>query len=550
MNNGSQDSPRAEMRIGDGPDEAPHLSFKITTVHEHQKPSADAPYHIDGGEWTFFDCHASSDPKVVFTVGTASKSSDGNSPSAGDKAFLIVKDREAGVRFVELFSKAFSGKLPASRNHAHVPKPLAINTAVLGYNVNRERDGGFSGTAGGWTATKWFPEHDGQSGQIFFNYDLVKRQGEFSEKDADYADDLVAMFASALRDGPRPERTPDNDPNLSRTGPTIGKPRKLLSRLSEHYSFSPNGRFAVYQDRSTISALPLDLPDGTPHEIIQFDHSPWEVRVLDDDLDLIVQEGIPEFSGLKSSSDPMRIWWVDGKTKEKKLLRGPEKELNLAEVPVSPDHRYVALHQWTENPVAEVRTRSLQILNRERGELKVCESQGKDLYLIDWKETQSGLRVIALTNRRQFGKTAPSESFLVDPATGKVVVQSNVDARLEIDNPLSPDGKHRVQVGKKELIVTDQGDGKQRRFVFHEDDRRFVGPECIEWVTSRYLKFNGQRVALIDVTTMKMCFPASADGAKFGSHTFKFSPDFHWVLFQGERDDGEGLFLAPVVPTR
>ena len=95
MNNGSQDSPRAEMRIGDGPDVAPHPSFKITTVREHQKPSADAPYHIDGGEWTFFDCHASGDPKVVFTVGTASKSSDGNSPSAGEKAFLIVKDRDS-----------------------------------------------------------------------------------------------------------------------------------------------------------------------------------------------------------------------------------------------------------------------------------------------------------------------------------------------------------------------------------------------------------------------------------------------------------------------
>ena len=98
--------------------------------------------------------------------------------------------------------------------------------------------------------------------------------------------------------------------------------------------------------------------------------------------------------------------------------------------------------------------------------------------------------------------------------------------------------------------MTDLGDGEQRRFVFHEDDRRYVGPECIEWVTPRYLKFNGQRLALIDVTTMKMCFPASADGAKFGSHSYKFSPDFHWVLFQGEASDGEGLFLAPVVPPR
>ncbi len=36
----------------------------------------------------------------------------------------------------------------------------------------------------------------------------------------------------------------------------------LLSRLSEHYSFGPNGHFAVYQDRSTISALTLDQPAG------------------------------------------------------------------------------------------------------------------------------------------------------------------------------------------------------------------------------------------------------------------------------------------------
>jgi hypothetical protein len=537
---------RAESRIGGDPDEAPHLSFRITTVYEHQKTSADPPYHTEGGEWTFFDCQASSDPKVAFTVGTASKSSDVNAPSGWGKAVLIVKDREAGGRFVELFSKAFSGKLPTPVNQAHTPKPLSINTAILGHNVSRGREGGFSGSAGGWTATKWFAEHDGLSGEIFFNFDLDKRQGEFSEKDADYADDLVAIFASALRDGPRPERTPDNDPNLSRTGPTIGKARKILSRLAAHYSFSPKSRFAVFQDRSTILALPIDQPNGRPQEIIRFDHSPWEIRVLNDDLFLIVQEGIPEFPGMRSSGDPMRIWWVDGKTKEKKLLQGPEKDLSLAEVPVSPERRYVASHRWKTSPDGEGRTRSLQILNLETGELKVCDSQGKDLYLIDWRETESGLRVVAVTNRWQFGKNAPSELYLVDPTTGKAELQGNVDARLEIDNPLSPGGKHRVRVGKDELILTDTEHGKQRRFVFHEDDRRFVRPECVEWVTPQYLKFNGQRLALIDVTTMKMCFPTSADGARFPSSSYRFSPDYHWVLFQGDGGDGEGLFLAPV----
>jgi len=333
---------------------------------------------------------------------------------------------------------------------------------------------------------------------------------------------------------------------VTRTGPTIGKPRKLLLRLASYYSFSPEGHFAVYQDRSTISALPIDQPDGRPQEIVRFDHSPWEVRVLSDDLDLIVQEGVPETPGLKSSGDPMRIWWVDGKTKEKKLLQGPEKDLSLAEVPVSPDHRYVALHQWKEKPGGKGRTKFLHILDRESGEVKVCESHGKDLYLIGWKETETGLRVVAVTNRWQFGKKEASELYLADPTTGKLERQDKIDARLEIDNPLYPDGKRRVRVGKDELIVTDLEDGKQCRFVFHEDDRRFVGPQCIEWAAPRCLKFNGLRLALIDVTTMKMCFPASSDRAKFASPPYKFSSDFRWALLQGEGIDGEGLFLAPV----
>jgi hypothetical protein len=549
-NDDSKGAPRAELRIGDGLDEAPHLSFRITTVHEHQKPSAESPFHIEGGEWTFFDCQATSDPLVVFTVGTASKSGDGKAPSVWGKAVLIAKDREAGARFVGLFSKAFSGKLPATKNQAYVPIPLSSNTAILGYKMDRGRDGGFSGAAGGWTATKWFPEHDGQSGEVFFNYDLVKRQGEFSEKDADYADDLVAIFASALRDGPRPERTPDNDPNLTRIGPTIGKARKLLSRLAAHYSFSPEGRFAVYQDRSILWDLPMDKPEGSPHELVRFDHSPWTVGVVDDDLDLIVQEGIPETRGLKSSGDPMRIWWVDGKTKEKKLLQGPEKDLNLAEVPVSPDHRYVALHRLKRGAAGKGRTRFLQILDRESGQVKICDSQDNDLNLVGWRETQSGLRAMAITNRWQFGRAEPSRLYMVDPTTGSVELQSDGDARLDIDNPLSPDRRHRVRVGKDELIVTDLGNGGQRRFVFHEDDRRHVDPGCIQWVTPRYLKFNGQSLALIDVTTMKMSFPASTEGARFGSHTYKFSPAFQWTLFQGEANDGGGLFLAPVRATK
>jgi hypothetical protein len=300
----------------------------------------------------------------------------------------------------------------------------------------------------------------------------------------------------------------------------------------------------VYRDGTAVFALPLDQPEGKPFEVVRFDYPPWEVRVLDDNLTLVVQEGVPGTTGVKSSDDPMRIWWVEGKGK--RLLRGPEKDLGLAEEPVSPDRRYVVLSRWQGDPRKEGRTKVLHILDREIGRSVVCNAGAKDLSVIGWKKTGAGLRMTAVTNRWQFDKREHSELYLADPVTGKLERQENAEARLEIDQPLSPDGKRRVHVGKDGLVVTDVGDGRQRQFVFHEDDRRFVGPECIEWVSPRYLKFNGPRLALIDVTTMKMCFPASADGTKFGANSYTFSSNFRWVLYQGERSDGEGLFLAPV----
>jgi hypothetical protein len=220
--------------------------------------------------------------------------------------------------------------------------------------------------------------------------------------------------------------------------------------------------------------------------------------------------------------------------------------LDLAEEAASPDQRYVAFSQWQGDPRKGARSKVLHILDRQSGTSKICESKAKDLSVIGWKKAEAGLRVVAVTDRWQLDKQESSELYLADPTTGKLERQENVDARLEIDNPLSPDGKRRVRVDRDELIVTDVEKGEQRRFVFHEDDRRFVGPECIEWASPRYLKFNGPRLALIDVTTMKMCFPKSADGSKFGSHTYKFSSDFRWVFYQGRGIEGEGLFLAPV----
>ena len=540
-------TPRAEVRFG-GLDEAEdrHLPFKIIAVSKEQKLSMEFPFHVDGGEWLFFDCEAGMSSKAEFTVGVTAKQGAGGGPFAWERAALVVRDRETGGKFLELFSKSFPGKMPTPVQQPYSPGPLLINTAILGEGLGREAKGGFSGKEGGWMATKWFPEHDGRSAEIFFNYDLTKREGEFSEKDPEYADDLLAIWASALRDGLKPERTPDNDPNLTLTRPTIGPPRKLLSRLAAHYSFSPTGRFAVYQSESAVFALPLDVPNGEAIEIAHFDYSPWEMRVLNDDLDLIVQEGVAQNRAFQSSGDPMRIWWIDQKTKEKKLLRGPEEGLSLAAATVSPDLRFVALSQIRNDPGGKRRHHIVIIVDRAMGGEHTLDLQEKSLYLIGWRRTEVGLRAVAVTNRWGFDKSEPNESYLADPFTGELEQQESGDARLELDSCLSPDGKYRMQMGEDNLLLTDIATGTQKHFVFHEDDRQFMGKEAIEWISPRYLKFNGQRLALIDITTMKMCCPALADGTNFGSNSYKFSPDFRWVMYQGAGEGGEGLFLAPV----
>jgi hypothetical protein len=539
------DMARAEVRLGDADDEAPHLPFKIVKIIPNQKLIDESPFHSDGGEWTFFDCKPLKDASVVFTVGVMTKGAAGGALSSWGRALLVVKNQKTGTRLLALFAKAFNGTIPAPVQRPYVPIPLVVHTAVLGENLSRERMGGFNAKQGGWTATKWFPQLDGLEAEVFFNYNLARRVGEFSEKDAEYANDLVAIFGTTLRDGPRPERTPENDPNLTRSGPSIGPPRKLLSRLASYYSFSPAGRFAVYQNKGTILALPLDQPKGKPVEIVRFDNSPWAVHLLNDDLDLLVQEGVAENPNVKSSADPMRVWWVDQKKKEKKLLRGPEKDLNLVEVPVSPDLRFVALDQWRDKPDGKRRT-VLIFLERETGKSKDVELPSKTLSLIGWKETDAGLRGLAVTNRWGFDKAEKSETYLVDPVSGNLERQDDADPRAKVSIRTSPDGEYQAGIADGELVVTEVATGTSRRFVFHEEDRRFVEPECVEWVSPRYLKFSGQRLALIDVTTMKMCFPVSADGAKFGSPSYKFSPDFRWVLYQGEDTNGEGLYLAPV----
>jgi hypothetical protein len=536
--------PQVQVPVGGPePDQWGRLPFTITAVHRNRTPADAPPYHAPGGDWTFLDCRADAEPAVVFTVGVAGTGPSGQ-PVAWGKALLAVPGRDDGARFVALFGRAFHAPIPNPRPGGLPPEPLRLNTAVLGTDQRRADGGGFHGAGGGWTATKWFPAADGHDAEVFFNFNLDARAGEFSEKDSDYRADLMAVLASRLRDGPRPERTPATDPNLVADGPRIEPLRRLLDRRGSHCQFTPDGRQAVYVDGPVVFAV--SLPAGEPVEVARFDHPPWEVKVLDGSPYLLVVEGIAQKAGVRSSADPMRIWWVDPARKEKVLVRGPEKDLSLSESPLSPDGRYVAMESWLEKPEKKGRYKVLQVLDRSTGKTRTVEVPGKSLSLTGWRGEGPALRAVVVADRWATGPDRPEE-FVLDPATGtqeKAGTAGPPAARWLT----SPDGRHRAAVRDGELVLADAAGGRERRFRFHEDDRRFAHEESVEWAGPGHLKFNGPRLALIDIATLKMSYPTPAADAKlYPAHGYTFSLDGRWVLYEGEDGSaGAGLHFGRV----
>jgi hypothetical protein len=151
-----------------------------------------------------------------------------------------------------------------------------------------------------------------------------------------------------------------------------------------------------------------------------------------------------------------------------------------------------------------------------------------------------------MTNQWKIDEKKPSLAYLADPTTGSLQRAANLDGLAGLEAETSPDGKHQFHVGKTDLTITELPNGKVQRFAFHEYDLRFVGPDCVEWISPRYLKFNGPRLSLIDIDSMKMCFPALADGSRFPSAAYKFTRDMRWVAYQGETEGQGSFYLAPV----
>jgi hypothetical protein len=509
------------------------LDFDIVDVQEGRKPTKEPPFHVAGGRWTFLDCRGGTDALARFTVGLLVKGKD-DAPVEWGKAWLAVPDRQAGTRLLGVFASTFFTDAPPSRVPQYPLQPLPIHLANL--DLFRWTPGaGPEPPRHGWHRTKWFLQAEGYA-EVYFDYNLELKTGSFLEKERDYRVDLVGMLAVALRDGSKPFRRLEDDPNLTPIGPRPGMAHLVLGRRSPSWFFSPGGRTLIYQDGKTVFALDLGGQDDAV-ELARFEYPPSAVHAVDERPNLLVQEPVPANPSEYSSNDPARVWYVP-RGEEMRLLRGPQRHVGLGERPISPDGRYAILTKWgvlsSSVSIAELRTGAIRDING--GLLRSLDPIG-------WRGCEGGpLLVLAGPYDED---TKVREIFLADPATGVCVPteQEQDDSTVHL---VSPDGRVLAEVeGQERLVLTDLGTGQRRDFLFHPDDRPFVRPDSIEWKGSRYLLFHGQRKGLINKDTLKMNFPFPENGP--GEATwYSICPDLSWVAYVMETSDGGGLYLAPM----
>lgn len=97
----------------------------------------------------------------------------------------------------------FLQKLASALSAKHLPKKstqvqsLPFEIVVLGRNRAHKIPMGFSGP-GTWTAAKLFFGQGESESEVFFNLDPAHHQGEFSMKDEEYGDAVLAELAKVL----------------------------------------------------------------------------------------------------------------------------------------------------------------------------------------------------------------------------------------------------------------------------------------------------------------------------------------------------------------
>jgi hypothetical protein len=520
---------------------APRLPLTIKNLYFNQQLTETAPNHQPGGDWTILEC-TTSDNSAGFTLAIENKTpiTPGGATSFQFKftnLALLPSDRNTGANLIAQLAKTLNQPNPTVES----PQPLTTtkySAQVLGDNLGDPHVGLQPGR-GSWTAIDWTIEQDGLGGQIFFNYNLYTRSAELVGANSD----AIEAIASAIRDGPRPPRSEQNDPTFTSNAPILTDLKLIPGTKDCSGQFSRTGNLLLFDGGATpVTVHALDLrADRRLISIAQLDGRARSINSsdLDDNHFLIVETANADPLALGQEPEH-RVWWLDRSTGQRTQLKGPWGTTGNAfgPQPISPDAKYCAICASSGTILDTRRSMSLYLVNLQTGDsVKV---DGDRLTSGAWQGTGESLQFIA--SRFDAGQ---SQYFSIDPKTGHSSPTLNPSA---LDQTLSPDGKLIFHLDpKKSLTITPTPAGPSRTLTFAPLDRRFAFPGNFQWLSPRYIAFTTTHECFIDADQMKVGYlpaptskPITDDEDEEG---YQFDRNFKWALAY----TADGLTLGRVV---
>lgn len=520
---------------------APGLALKITHVHTTRTLPGVAELPRTPDSWTVFDCAPVNDSAARFSIAVGDiKSTASPVGFHYTSDFILPRSSDAGKRFVADFATAVGQSAPPLQP-AQPLKPTRFFAVRLGQHLGAPATR-FARNRGNWVIDQWTIANDGLRGELYFSYDLADGNAQLSRgSQASSADELTAL-ADALRDGPRPARSPANDPTFTNSSPQLVD-AKLVSNSAKHRPvFARGGRLMLLIPNTTnqpLLGVPLPARDRTLDLTGDMPGSITRAVALDPDGNRLLI-ATADIAGYKRTSHRIasQLWLIDRSTHQRHEVTGPwgtNGGLAGDDNAVSPDGRYAIVYGWSQ-----------QLLD---------PNAHAELYVCDLK-TGSARRVQTTLSRPNVWKWVSPSQAVVGDADDEDALPMNpttVDCATATASPgpsgatdsgadeLSPSGRLKFQLSPHHsLTVINQTTGKRRTLVFQPIDSRYANAGSMHWLNDRYLRFYAEQPEFIDTSSMKVgLLPRWPKGAK---RFVQFSPDFKW----GYVNDATGIGLARV----
>src|SRR6266568_6601500 len=217
-----------------------------------------------------------------------------------------------------------------------------------------------------------------------FSYSVSDKRAEFSEKDEDYREALLEQLVIGLRDGPLPERTPENDPTLTLNGPRVVD-WKRIADTNETAQFIPGSDSILITATGPPKKLSL-AAIARPIErksLAEFEGSVLVHGFLSgkQGLMLFLAETIRKDPKTLSSADPQRLWLVDMQGKRQVTVPASTTNWFVGKGSISPDGQFLALHSWRKQPKQQ-NTRVIHLGDLQNATWQTVELAGTILELV------------------------------------------------------------------------------------------------------------------------------------------------------------------------